>query len=232
MLIDVQFLPSGRGWAGLVEAGRAAEQRGFGTIWLFDHLQAATLNADAPMLELCTTLGALAAATTTIGLGTLVANVANRHAAVLALSVATAQQISGGRVIAGLGAGAAPGTRWAAEHESAGIPLAADPADRHRAVIAQIEALRAATTVPVIVGANSTALAELAGRHADGLNVRLDHPRAAELLDTARQAAPGPFEVSAFAIGETPEARQRAASLALDRLIVVDRVETFLAQLP
>lgn len=109
MLVDVQFLPSASGWPGLAAAAGLAEDLGYTRVWLFDHLAASSLNVEAAMLECCTTLGALAAVTSRIGLGTLVANVANRYPAVLALAVATAQHISGGRVVAGLGAGAARG---------------------------------------------------------------------------------------------------------------------------
>ena len=42
--------------------------------------------------------------------------------------------------------------------------------------------------VTVIVGLNSVALAELAGRRADGINVAWHHPRRAELIRAATSA--------------------------------------------
>ena len=233
MLIDVQFLPSSSGWAGLLQAATTAEELGYGRVWLFDHLAASSLRADAPMLECCTTLGALAAATSTIGLGTLVANVANRYPAVLALAVATAQDISGGRVIAGIGAGAAPGSRWAAEHEAAGITLLADEGDRHMAVAHQIEAIRNVTRAPVIVGVNSVALAGLAGRYADGVNVRLTGRSCAEFISAAREASGDrPFEISAFTVEYSAETHARALELGVERVVMVTPPERFVEDRP
>ncbi len=233
MLIDVQFLPSASGWPGLAAAAGLAEDLGYTRVWLFDHLAASSLNVEAAMLECCTTLGALAAVTSRIGLGTLVANVANRYPAVLALAVATAQHISGGRVVAGLGAGAAPGSRWATEHDAAGIALVADAAERHDAVVRQIEAIRAATDTPVIVGVNSTALAGIAGQRADGINVRLSAERAGELIATARDAAGDrAVEVSAYTVDDGAGIRQRATALGIDRLILVTTPDRFIDAQP
>lgn len=227
MLIDVQFKPAGRTWAELRDATRRAEADGYGTAWIFDHLRGTTLRGEGQMLECCTLLGALAASTTTIGLGTMVANVAVRHPAILAHAVASAQRISGGRVTAGIGAGAAPGSRWAAELEEAGIPLRPAVADRHAAVVAQITALRAETNAAVLVGANSIALATLAGTHADGLNVRLAHPQAQELIAAGRRAAPDrPFEISAYTPVDDPATRQLAKELGVSRLIVLAEIES------
>ena len=117
------------------------------------------------MLECFTLLGALAEATTTIGLGTLVANVANRHPAVLAAAASTVQRISSGRLTLGLGAGTSPASKWSVEHLARGIPLHADIADRHAAVVEQIRVVRALDEpIPIIVGVNSVRLATLAGQ--------------------------------------------------------------------
>lgn len=68
------------------------------------------------MLEAWTTLAAVAQATERIRLGTLVTNVAMRNPAVLAKSILTVDQISGGRVEAAVGGGYYP-----AEHEALGV---------------------------------------------------------------------------------------------------------------
>ena len=224
MLIDIQFNPTFRSWAELRDDVRRAEQDGYATTWVFDHLQSATLRGDEPAMECCTLLGALAAATETIALGSMVANVANRHPAIFALAAATVQRISGGRFIAGIGAGAAPGTRWAAEHERLNIPLHTSIEARHGAVAEQIAALREATDAPVIVGVNTVRLARLAGELADGVNVRLDHPRAAELLDAATETAGGRgMERSAWTTDDSAEIRQRAADMGVARLVITPR---------
>lgn len=224
MITDIQFSAGHSDWPALREAVRRAEGDGYATTWVFDHFDGTMIGGDRPMLEAFTLLGALAEATSTIRLGTLVANVANRHPALLALAASSAQRISGGRFTLGIGAGSGPGTRWAREHEERDIPLAADVGERHRAVARSIEAVRAATDAPVIVGANSLSLARLAGAIADGVNVRMSHPRAAELLAAARSAAgERPFDASAFAIlGQDVDIDARAADLGISRLVIVD----------
>jgi alkanesulfonate monooxygenase SsuD/methylene tetrahydromethanopterin reductase-like flavin-dependent oxidoreductase (luciferase family) len=69
-----------------------------------------------PVLDAWTTLAGLAARTTNLQLGTLVSPVTFRHPAVLARAAATADEISGGRVTLGIGAG------WMErEHEAYGF---------------------------------------------------------------------------------------------------------------
>ena len=224
MITDIQFSAGHADWPALRDAVLRAEDDGYATTWVFDHFDGAMVGGDRPMLEAFTLLGALAEATATIGLGTMVANIANRHPALLGLAASSVQRISGGRMTLGIGAGSGPGTRWAREHEARGIPLIADAEQRHRAVARSIEAVRAATDAPVIVGTNSVTLAHLAGQLADGVNVRLGHPRAAEILAVA-QAAAGerPFATSAFTIrGQDEHVEEQAAELGLDRLVLVD----------
>jgi len=167
-------------------------------------------------------LGALAAATTTIGIGPLVANVANRHPAVLAAAASSVQRISDGRLVLGLGAGASPSSKWSAEHSTRGIALHPDIADRHAAVVEQIRFVRALPeSIPIIVGVNGVRLATLAGQLADGINVRLSHDRAAELIAAAREAARGRrFEVSGWTFDEVDDMREHAEHLGLDRLVL------------
>lgn len=232
MIVDIQFNPTFRTWAQLRDDVLRAEADGYSTTWVFDHLRSVTLRGEAPPMECCTLLGALAACTTTIGLGTMVANVANRHPAIFALAASTVWRMSEGRFRAGIGAGAAPGSRWAEEHERAGIPLAASIDQRHAAVVEQIRHLREIDGLPIIVGVNSVRLARLVGPLVEGANVRLDHDRAGEFLDAAetaaRSAAPQAagslaFERSAWSSDDTPEVRQRARDLGIDRLIITPR---------
>ena len=100
------------------------------------------------MLECFTLLGALAASTTTIGLGSMVANVANRHPAVLATSAASVHAISNGRLLLGIGAGAAPGSTWSREHDAIELPLRPRVADRHAAVEDTLDLFDAVVTGP------------------------------------------------------------------------------------
>jgi alkanesulfonate monooxygenase SsuD/methylene tetrahydromethanopterin reductase-like flavin-dependent oxidoreductase (luciferase family) len=220
--IDIQYSPGTNDWPALRDAVLRAEADGYDTTWVFDHFDGQMVQGDRPMLECFTLLGALAAATTTIGLGTLVANVANRHPAVLAAAASSVQRISGGRFTLGLGAGTAPGSKWSGEHVVRGIPLQAGIDDRHLAVIEQIAAIRdLPEEMNVIVGVNSVRLATVAGTFADGINVRMSNDRAAEFVKAAREAAANrPFEISGWTFGDVEGARARAEELELDRLVI------------
>jgi alkanesulfonate monooxygenase SsuD/methylene tetrahydromethanopterin reductase-like flavin-dependent oxidoreductase (luciferase family) len=191
---------------------------------VLDHFDGTVLPlGDRDMLECCTLVGALAASTTSIGIGTLVANVANRHPAVLAAAMSSAQRISAGRLRVGIGAGASPNSPWAREHHDRGIPLLPTLAQRHLAVIRQIEVLRTLEPMPIIVGVNSIELAEIAGIHADGANVRLRSADARAQIDAARAAAGDRrFEASGWAGVDDDAGRAEAEALGLDRLILVD----------
>jgi alkanesulfonate monooxygenase SsuD/methylene tetrahydromethanopterin reductase-like flavin-dependent oxidoreductase (luciferase family) len=222
MKIDIQYSPGANEWPVLRDAILRAEADGYDTTWVFDHFDGAMIEGDRPMLECFTLLGALAAATTTIGLGTLVANVANRYPAVLAAAASSVQRISGGRLTLGLGAGTAPNSKWSSEHVARGIPLKADIAHRHAAVAEQITQIRELPeATPIIVGVNSVRLATVAGEIADGINVRMTNERAGEFVKAARQAAGDrPFEISGWTFDEVDEAQERAEELGLDRLVL------------
>ena len=226
MLLDIQFSSAANEWPALRDAVLQAEADGSNTVWVFDHFDGTLIGGDRPVMECFTLLGALAAATTTIGVGSLVANVANRHPAVLATAAATVQRISNGRLRLGLGAGAAPDSPWAREHRERNIPLLPELSHRHSAVVRQIEVLRALPSsatapIPILVGVNSIALATIAGTHADGINVRLSSPRAAEQISAARAAAGArPFEATGWAHATDEAAREKARELSLDRLIL------------
>ncbi len=84
----------------------AAEAAGFDLVTVMDHFyQIRGVGAETdPMLEAYTTLGALAARTSRVKLGTLVTGVTYRNPAVLAKQVTTLDTISKGRAILGIGA--------------------------------------------------------------------------------------------------------------------------------
>src|SRR3954471_12959064 len=83
-----------------------AEEAGFDSVWVMDHFfQLPPLGGpDQPMLEAYTLLGALAARTTRVQLGTLVTGVTYRNPGILAKIVTTLDVISRGRAILGIGA--------------------------------------------------------------------------------------------------------------------------------
>jgi F420-dependent oxidoreductase-like protein len=93
-------------WPQWLDVAGACEQHGIGTLFRSDHYM--NLDGQHPergSLDAWGTLCALAAATTTLRLGTMVSPATFRHPSELAKLVATADHVSGGRVELGLGAG-------------------------------------------------------------------------------------------------------------------------------
>ena len=93
-------------WPEYLAMARAAEAAGFDTLWLGDHLlyRYGDGSTRGPW-EVWTMLSALAASTSRIRLGPLVAATAFHAPPMLAKLAATVDEISGGRLILGLGAG-------------------------------------------------------------------------------------------------------------------------------
>jgi probable F420-dependent oxidoreductase len=94
----------GATFAELLEIWTAAERCGFTSAWIYDHLTALG-DQSQPTLEAWTLLAALAARTERIRIGVLVTDNALRHPAMLAREAVTVDQISGGRLEFGIGAG-------------------------------------------------------------------------------------------------------------------------------
>ncbi|HEX8156064.1 MAG TPA: TIGR03560 family F420-dependent LLM class oxidoreductase [Solirubrobacteraceae bacterium] len=92
--------------ATLAEMARAAEDTGFTSLWVMDHLlQIPHVGREwEDMLESYTTLGYLAGVTERIHLGTLVTGITYRNVAHLAKIIATLDVLSGGRARCGIGA--------------------------------------------------------------------------------------------------------------------------------
>ncbi len=96
-----------RTWQESKRAATAFEEMGFDSIWVNDHLYGPT-SPNIPMLEAWSMVSALAAVTDRVEIGTLVTPVGMRNIAHLGKIIATADNIAGGRVIPGLGAGWMP----------------------------------------------------------------------------------------------------------------------------
>ncbi|MCK0110606.1 LLM class flavin-dependent oxidoreductase [Ornithinimicrobium sp. F0845] len=91
-------------WAEAQHLWRRAEELGFDHAWTYDHLVWAGL-PDSPWHSTVATLTAAAMVTERIRLGTLVSSPNFRHPVTLARDVVTLDDISGGRILLGVGAG-------------------------------------------------------------------------------------------------------------------------------
>lgn len=164
-----------------------AEELGFDHAWTYDHLSWRWLR-DRPWFGAVPTLAAAAAATSRITVGTLVATPAYRHPVPFAKEVVTLDDIAGGRLVCGLGAGAG-----GHDEEALGVrvPTPSERADRFAEFVHLTDLLltRPATTfegayfscrdaavnpgsaqrprVPLAVAATGPRGLALAARHAD-----------------------------------------------------------------
>jgi F420-dependent oxidoreductase-like protein len=105
-------------WDDWVALAETCEANGVEAMFRSDHYISGS-DESRPVLDAWATIAGLAARTTTLQLGTLVSPVTFRHPAVLARNAATADEISGGRVTLGIGAG------WMErEHDAYGFEFA------------------------------------------------------------------------------------------------------------
>lgn len=177
------------GWAELLEMAQTIERVGFDSVWVADHLLYRDEQHDdlAPW-EAWSVLAALAAVTSRVELGPLVACGAFHNPAVLAKKVETIDEISGGRLIFGLGAG------WnRPEFDAFGLPFD-HRFSRFQEAFAIIRGLLRdgrvdfagefhsardcvlvprgprPTGIPIVIGTQGEQMLRLCARHADGWN--------------------------------------------------------------
>jgi alkanesulfonate monooxygenase len=110
-------------WQTVCNWARRAEALGFGSVWLADHLFWDVAKYGGPdetfdVYDPLSGLAAVARLTTDVRLGILVASVPLRPPSVLAKALSTLDVISGGRLVAGLGAG-----NYEPELDAAGVGL-------------------------------------------------------------------------------------------------------------
>lgn len=247
VLTDISLDPTDVAARRLVEAAVVAERAGFDGVWTYDHISGATLGGDS-IADPWPLLGSIAASTERITLGPLVTNATVRHPAHIAVASATLQDLSGGRFLLGIGAGAGPGSPFADEMVMVGLePQPA--AVRRRIVIESIDVIRRLWSrggdfsgehhrllgadgfpipdppPPVIVGANGSKMAAIAGSVGDGVNLHSDEADLGGLIAVVRDASP---KADSIITVEAPlerswldgQSRERMLELGVDRLVL------------
>jgi alkanesulfonate monooxygenase SsuD/methylene tetrahydromethanopterin reductase-like flavin-dependent oxidoreductase (luciferase family) len=110
---------SAPGWSDVRDQARRAEEIGFDTIWTPDELLWQT--ADGPprgAWDGISMAGAVAAVTSRAKVGTWVMSALHRNPGIIAKTVETLDEISGGRFVFGLGAG----HEWPGQARAFGLP--------------------------------------------------------------------------------------------------------------
>ncbi len=220
-------------WEELLAIARRAEAVGFDALWVVDHLVIPVdqlVPGAQPMgaWECWSLLAALAAATTRIGLGSLVTCTAFRNPALLAKMADTVDEVSGGRLTLGLGAGSLP-----AEFAAFGYP-ADHRVDRFEEALMIIRGLLRDGRVdfagrysqarecelrprgprpggpPILVAARNPRMDRLAARHADAWNAAWPN-RADDLAP--RLAA---IDAACREVGREPASLERTVGMMID----------------
>ena len=134
MDLGVVILPDQR-WSRAAKTWQRAESLGFTHAWTYDHMSWRTLR-DRPWFAMVPTLTAAATATTSIRLGPLVASPNFRHPATFAKELVALDDVSDGRIIAGIGAG---GTGYDATVLGGPAPSAGARSDRFREFVDAVD---------------------------------------------------------------------------------------------
>ena len=167
----------------VIEIAQAADRAGVDGVFVSDHLFRAGKDGIRPALECTTMMGAVAAETTRIALGPLVARASLRPPATLAAALDTVARIAPGRLVATLGAG---DSQSRAENESFGLDFASE-AERLEALEHTVRAVRE-RGYPGWVGGTSFAVRLLAVAEAEGWNRWGAEPaRLAQELEAIRE---------------------------------------------
>ena len=166
MTVHALLIPN-VGWPELLARARRLEDMGVTTVWVDDHLLNPAHPAQ-PWLDAWSVLPALAAATSRIRLGPLVANGILRPPAVLARQALSVDHISGGRLELGLGAGYAAADRAAGQDVPfADVVATVAAALRGDPVLDGFPALAPAGRIPLTVAAHGQKALRIAATYAD-----------------------------------------------------------------
>jgi alkanesulfonate monooxygenase SsuD/methylene tetrahydromethanopterin reductase-like flavin-dependent oxidoreductase (luciferase family) len=224
-------------WRDLARMAAVAEDAGFDSVWVIDHLVVHERDADGlrrakGLWECWSLLAALAATTTRVRIGSLVSPLAFRNPALLAKMADTVQEISDGRLVLGVGAGS-----YLIEHEVFGLPsdrlvarfeeavtivrtLLRDGAIDFDGVHHQVRGCELrprprAGAPPIVIGTlrHRPRMLRLVAEHADAWNVWLAFGRSsADRIPPIRAAG----DAACAAVGRDPASLARSACVLVD----------------
>lgn len=216
-------------WADLFAFAERAEALGFDSLWVPDHLLVRWQEQTHGIWECWSLLAALAAVTHHVELGSLVACTAFRSPALLAKMADTIDEISGGRLIVGLGAG------WDGPEDRAFDIKSAHRVDRFEEALQIIVPLLRTGRVdfagtyyqardcellprgprpggpPILIGAKGPRMMRLAATYADLWNIQGPMRRPEEIIPL-REAS----DAACAGVGRDPATLGRSASVVVN----------------
>jgi alkanesulfonate monooxygenase SsuD/methylene tetrahydromethanopterin reductase-like flavin-dependent oxidoreductase (luciferase family) len=235
-------------WARTAQDFRWAEQTGYDVAYIYDHLTHPTV-AGRWLAHGFTTLTAAASVTSSMRLGTLVASATLHSPVMLARLAATVDDVSGGRLVLGLGAGSPRCALADRDEDPSPAEMShrlADVVEGFGAVFAGATEWRGRTmsfsgleTTPMPEGAHRPELVlaahgpramELTARHADGWNT-YGGPAAAGLepedfwAELARQA--GRMTEACERVGRDPATLRRSVLLGYGTVRPADSANAY-----
>ena len=247
MRIGIVILPDQR-WSEAKRRWQRAEEYGFAHAWTYDHLGWRDL-VDGPWFDAVPTLTAAAAVTSHIRLGTYVASPNFRHPVHFAREVTALDDISGGRLLLGLGAGGigfdsavlgapelTPGRRVDRFAEFLDLlgTILANPATTWRGEWYQAVDARSIPgpvqqpRPPFVVAANGPRALRLAARHGDGwVTTGPYEPADAEAWWRSVAEIVARFEDAMTAAGRSPDAIPRYLNLDSSPVYSLSSVDAF-----
>jgi alkanesulfonate monooxygenase SsuD/methylene tetrahydromethanopterin reductase-like flavin-dependent oxidoreductase (luciferase family) len=216
-------------WADLFAFAERAEALGFDSLWVPDHLLIRWQEQTRGIWECWSLLAALAAVTHRVELGSLVACTAFRSPALLAKMADTIDEISGGRLIVGLGAG------WDGPEDRAFDIKSDHRVDRFEEALQIIVPLLRTGRVdfagkyyqargcelrprgprpggpPILIGARGPRMMRLAATYADLLNAQGPMRRPEEILPPRESG-----DAACAEVGRDPTTLGRSASVVIN----------------
>jgi probable F420-dependent oxidoreductase len=226
-----QFNGATARWADLAAMAREAEAVGFDSIWITDHFIHRTETETRGPWEGWSLLAALAAVTERVEIGPLVMCTGFRNPALLAKMADTVEEISGGRLILGIGAG------WnEPEYRSFGYPFDHRVSRFEEALIIIAGLLRDGQIdfdgvfyqardcelrprgprpngPPILIGTTGKRMLELTARHADQWNVWFSETNnKAENIAGLRERV----DAACLSVGRDPATLDRTAAMIVE----------------